>query len=522
MDANLKTYILDTHEDASFQARDIICPFNDMTPKTVATRQRPGKEAEVSKRTHNNRSTEKHGSGRTVQIHTLSHSDDSSVALASASGEKFPSARSPAESNKSIQEPGLRLAYSERSGVETLTSNPDLRGSKTREAQALNRKSTISLLQLHHLETNVDECLNGIEGLVRKQDRVLVLRTELEYARKNLEQLGRFLDESGQNAPQACVHPTFANDQRLLTDRTSPTPDTLQHRANFFDEMARVRTMEDTVNSKERSLLTHERDCLMKISAFKHALQSRIPAQQETQQRRESNSLSVAESSSSKDSTLSNVPSILRQYWNKAGDVGNLHEHLSDMPYEHAEELTRRDLKEDQGGIFETSREALQEQQECSLRSLEDQIRISMRSADILRQRCLDAGLDPEPRRRQSSEALGATPTSARSPSQITSSGQLQTYLPERGRPRIMQLSDMAVIRRNGAFYPYGAVLTSLTLDRTKEWVRHLPEETIQERREISRTGLRMPFRPRGSSLPPRLFRDTEFDFPVSLGIEQI
>lgn len=127
------------------------------------------------------------------------------------------------------------------------------------------------------------------------------------------------------------------------------------------------------------------------------ALQNRISAKNFVSElKSDIMQIPVASSEGSNKSSEAEIPSIVAQYFNVKGDVGIYQERLQECEYAHLEGLTEREFLRERGDTVSPSDDEFEENYQARRNEIVQDLRAAEADSEILRQRCVDAGLDPD------------------------------------------------------------------------------------------------------------------------------
>ena len=97
---------------------------------------------------------------------------------------------------------------------------------------------------------------------------------------------------------------------------------------------------------------------------------------------------------SSRPKSRSNTPSLVAEYFDKAGDVGIQRERLEELDFSHMEGLQERDFVKERGDQLEVSDEQFVENYNARREEIQQDLEVAQAEAERLRARCTREGLD--------------------------------------------------------------------------------------------------------------------------------
>ena len=129
----------------------------------------------------------------------------------------------------------------------------------------------------------------------------------------------------------------------------------------------------------------------------------------------------LAPSEANSKSSESSLPPLLAQYFDRKGDVGIYQERLQECDFNHGEGVTERAFLRDRGEKVVPSDEAFDYNYRTRRREIEEDLRTAQEEVDILRQRCLDNGDNPDEWRasRRSMNPVSTQPSGYTAPNDI-------------------------------------------------------------------------------------------------------
>lgn len=143
--------------------------------------------------------------------------------------------------------------------------------------------------------------------------------------------------------------------------------------------------------------------------------------------------LTSGESVSHAPSVEDDAPSIVNEYFSRAGDIGVYEERLQELDYNYEEGKVQRDFLQERGDPVAVPDEEFDDTYRDERIRIEDQLRDAKQDVRMLAQRCRTAGYDPEMYRNapqsQHEESMNAAEDRPSTPQGPERNFQIQDWL---------------------------------------------------------------------------------------------
>ncbi|KAK8219842.1 hypothetical protein M8818_000816 [Zalaria obscura] len=220
------------------------------------------------------------------------------------------------------------------------------------------------------------------------RDELITTRGDIKYQKLRIAHDERHVQESG-DAFMMAVNQAFANGFSTSKDDLKTVREQLQ---SDFDRLGMKRdemnAKEDILSLREHRLEEQETELMKMLEAFwgnSPDFQVKVTGSETESQ------TSVAPSTESE-----NIPPLLREYYDKVGDVGIFEQRLDDLIDDYEEESANRQFRADQELPADPPDEVFEQAFAFQRNTTLEDLAAAKADAERLRLRCLDAGLHPQ------------------------------------------------------------------------------------------------------------------------------
>ena len=327
-------------------------------------------------------------------------------------------------------------------------------------------------------------CHEEIKRLVCKKEKLLARRIGLDNAREAFGKAETPLRDMSLQI-QAEMATKRNGDMQISEHKLSKLILAYEeHLDDFMNQISRIRSIEEKVNTEEYQLLEDERRSLEIL----HALYSQLEPGEQISARADPiltghpvQDLDTASSQSSSDS----VHPLILAYWDAVGDVRVREERLINLAYDYDEEFVRRAQQQNCVNTTSSSGQDVQRKFAVDRERIEAEISRAREIAERRRLACLKNGLDPKSRLENSSTVDNGPVESTIPPSQPTEIfGDTVRHLAGPSRQHHMNSLDPFAFRIVGPGC-YRSPVSSITRQRrTENWVHALQSHDFNVRKD--------------------------------------
>lgn len=241
--------------------------------------------------------------------------------------------------------------------------------------------------RLTSLHDALSRSLRRYNELALSRQEVLLLRSRVQYDWTRCVDQRRFVSESH----EAFMHEATSIYRALDSDHSTVM-------------LGKLLTQADNDYKRHEELLLETRGVEKQLSEAEYALQGKETQMAQAAQR-SIDLLSQFElpnpgqyqpSIAPSEEREKEVPFLVQNYFDKAGDVRLERERIMDLEVEHRQERARRILLEDQEQALDISEEEFEDDFNKQISEAETALQEAFRKSETAKQCCLDDGLDPE------------------------------------------------------------------------------------------------------------------------------